>query len=234
MQTTTQWFSCQDKVTESSEMAYKMTRAFPVLPCPSHPPLPPRPGEVHWKPWELIKPIERSDCLCEVPGIDFVQNTIGGGSLFPALFQSLGWKIVWEEEKPGEYSRGRKGGRRGSRFFDYNSLLHYKKAARTVVFKFTVKRKNPHAHRREGATGHSLPPGLIYFTLFLQRNAWLKISHEVGPKCLPKPHFHVCGNKATKGQRERGAVWLRKDHLRVSLWQPHSGEQAEHECQHKC
>lgn len=68
------------------------------------------PEDLYSKRWELIKPIEHSVFLWKVPGIDFVQNTVGGSYLFHILCQSLEWKSVWEEKNPGDHSGGWAGG----------------------------------------------------------------------------------------------------------------------------
>ena len=74
-----------------------------------------------------------------MPGIDFVQNTVGGAYLFHALCQSLEWSTVGEGgswETPEEEGRGG-----GSCCSDCKSLLRYRKRARTVVFIFIGKKK---------------------------------------------------------------------------------------------
>lgn len=117
-------------------------------------------------PWRIVasranKLIEHSVFPCEVPGIDFVQNAIGGGYLLHTLCQSLEWQTAWEEREPENYSAGREGGG-GGQFFTYNSLLHDKKAARTVVFQLTVKKKHPYC-RESAITFYPSLSQLFYF-----------------------------------------------------------------------
>ena len=82
-------------------------------------------------------------------------------------------------------------------------LPHYKKAARAVVFKFTVFLKI-HSYCRQRAITFS--PSLSHFVFFIfspkEMASW-KYHTLLDPKSPIKLNFHGCGNEAMEGQSRR-------------------------------